>query len=134
MTQTMVRFRYNSYHKIIAGLALVTWSMFHFLKSDKSDEHYPNGQVKRTGGMHDSKNHGTWTWYHENGEVKMRGEFNQGQRTGIWTTWSDEGLKLTEATYAQDRLNGWYTEWDENGNVSKKTFYTNDHITEHASR
>jgi len=122
----MFRFRYNSYHKVITGLAIIVWAVYHFASGNESSEHYDNGQVKVYGDFENGKNHGKWIWYYENGQKKMEGTFQNGKREGLWMTWDRNGNQLTEGAYEADRLNGTYIRWNVEGDVVEHLVYKND--------
>jgi len=122
----MIQFRYNSYHKLLTGIAIIVWSVFHFTGNNESDNTFNNGQIKRTGGFDKGMNNGKWVWYYENGVKKMEGSFNNGKRTEIWSIWDINGNKISEGHYKNDQLNGPFTRWKANGEIISKSIYKND--------
>ena len=126
----MAPFRYNSYHKIIIGIVIIGWAVFHFSGDSLSGGRYSNGQIKRSGGFENGRNHGKWIWYYENGQRKMEGTFKYGKRNGIWITWDKNGNRLTQGNYEDDRLNGAFIRWDTKGNKVEHLIYKNDVLIE----
>ncbi len=126
----MFQFSYNSYHKIITASIVVIWAIWHFAGESEAPKIYDNGQVKKTGGFSNGKNHGKWTWYYDNGQKKMQGTFIHGKRNGTWITWDKYGRKLTEGNYEKDRLNGTFIRWNAEGEIEEHLVYRNDIVVE----
>ena len=122
----MIQFRYNSYHKLLTGIAIIIWTLFHFTGENKSSNTFESGQIKRTGGFSNGLNHGKWVWYYENGVKEMEGSFINGKRNGIWKIWDRNGSKISEGNYENDKLNGTFTRWGSNGEIISKSVYKND--------
>ncbi|MCB0773256.1 MAG: hypothetical protein KJZ58_08990 [Flavobacteriales bacterium] len=119
-------FQYNSRHKVITGIALLVWAVWHFLVRPPAAERYPNGQVKSSGGQVDNLNQGLWTWYHENGRKRMEGRFDRGKREGLWLLFSPNGDTLHKAWYSADCLNGPSTDYGPGNVVLRTVIYKND--------
>ena len=83
---TMSVFRYDSYHKVIAGILVILVSATGFYLRDREKPKFDNGQAKQIGNQVDGRNHGLWIWYFPNGKKKMQGTFVHGKREGIWIT------------------------------------------------
>lgn len=122
----MSQFRYNSYHKLLTGIAIIVWAVWHFSGENESGKYYENGQIKRTGMFSNGKNNGKWTWHYENGNKKIEGHFVNGKRNGLWTTWDLQGNKLTEGNYENDQLNGEFIRWNSKGEIIEHATYFND--------
>jgi len=129
----VIQFKYNSYHKLLTGIAIILWAIFHFTGENESSKKYENGQLKKTGGFSSGKNQGNWTWYYENGEKKMEGAFLAGKRNGIWITWDQNGHKITQGNYENDKLNGEFIRWDAKGNMEEHSIYLNDKVIQKLS-
>ena len=119
-------FRYNSYHKAIAGALIAVWAVWHFAMRQKGEGNYPNGQAISSGGTMENFNHGQWAWYYPNGRVKLTGRFERGKRVGPWVTLSESGDTISVATYSDDRLNGPYHVYGPEGRTVATTHYRDD--------
>ncbi|MCB0484110.1 MAG: hypothetical protein KDC37_06065, partial [Flavobacteriales bacterium] len=99
---SLIRFQYNSHHKILTAAALIAISVWQFWGRNTGEEYYPNGQIKQEGGMLHNKNHGVWTWYYPSGAVRMKGKFENGKRVGKWVFNDKKGRTSAEGTYHND--------------------------------
>jgi len=122
----MIPFRYNSYHKLITGIVIIIWTLFHFTGENKTSNTFDNGQIKWTGGFSNGLNHGKWVWYYENGVKKMEGSFINGKRRGIWEIRDINGNKISEGQYENDKLNGSFIKWNSHGEIISRSVYKND--------
>ncbi|MBK6884159.1 MAG: hypothetical protein IPH05_14685 [Flavobacteriales bacterium] len=122
----MSLFSYNSSHKIIVSIAILSAVALHTILNRPGQPTYENGQVKQSGSVVNGHNHGVWTWYHPNGHRKMQGRFERGERTGLWVTFAPDGDTLTTGFYRNDRLNGDYTVYAPGDQKVHVTHYVED--------
>ena len=121
-------YSYNSYHKILTGLLVAAWAIYHFSARNDDSLKYENGQEKRIGTQKNNLNHGIWTWFYENGQTQLTGKFDEGNRIGIWKSYDTSGNLLIESTYANNQLNGLFTKYTSEGEVISQYIYRADTI------
>lgn len=128
-------YSYNSYHKVITGVIIVGWAIFHFSQRSTEDSPvYDNGQVICSGEKINSLNEGVWTWYFEDGSIQMKGNFSRGKRTGTWKTYSKDGNLISESNYENNKLNGPSFKYDEHGHTVSEVMYKNDVLVSRKSQ
>lgn len=124
----LIKFKYNSYHKIITALIVIIWAIFNYSENFDDRKYYDNGQIKRTGVTRNARNEGKWIWYFENGQKEMAGSFKNGKREGKWITWNLDGNLINEYTYKNDKLNGESIQWNNDGTLVSKQVWKDDKL------
>ena len=121
-------YSYNSFHKIIVVGLVIAWAMYQFNSRNNDDLKYSNGEPIRTGETLNSKNQGTWTWYHQNGKVQITGAFNVGKREGVWKSFDTLGNIMIESNYRNNLLDGVFIQYGTNGEIIRKDLYKEDKL------
>lgn len=125
---SFIKFKYNSYHKIITVLIIIVWAIIHFNENFNDQKYYDNGQIKRKGITRNARNEGKWIWYYENGQKEMEGSFVNGKREGKWVNWDEVGNLLNENTYKNDKLNGESLIWNHEGTLISRQEWKDDKL------
>jgi antitoxin component YwqK of YwqJK toxin-antitoxin module len=61
--------------------------------------HYPNGNIKFTGGYLDGEMHGKWSFYRADGSLMRSGAFERGRQVGAWRTYDRDGRVVKETDF-----------------------------------
>lgn len=119
-------FSYNSKHKLIIGILIIGYAVYHFNGKRTTTKYYESGKTLQSGNFKNGKNHGLWLWYYPSGKRKMEGNFNLGKREGKWFTYNTNGSKASESNYVSDKLNGDFLTFDGEGKLIQTISYIDD--------
>jgi antitoxin component YwqK of YwqJK toxin-antitoxin module len=102
-----------------------------FIKAQKIEQKYPNGQSQRELTIHFYKNgpnlfHGEFKEWHPNGTLWKQGTYNENRRVGEWKFFSESGEQAKHAFYNKDGLpDGEWIYYRNDGSKRREENYRN---------